>query len=82
MQSMNLSLRDDIKEYARHYAKSHGTNVSAVVEKIFSYLRDFEEGETKVKNRLDLLRERLPEIELVDDSDDPKYRYLKEKYID
>lgn len=83
MRSMNLSLQDDIKEYAQKYAKEHGTNVSAIVERVFRFLRDFEEGSGEEKSRIARLRESLPRIEDLDsvDYDALRLQALQEKYL-
>jgi len=80
---MNLSLQDDIKEFAQKYAKEHGTNVSAIVERVFRFLRDFEEGNVTEKSRIALLRESLPKIENPNnlDYDTLKRQALQEKYL-
>lgn len=83
MRSMNLSLQDDIKEYAQKYAKEHGTNVSAIVERVFRFLRDFDEGNGKEKSRIAQLRDSLPKIENPNslDYDTLKLQALQEKYL-
>jgi len=77
---LTLSLNDNIIETAKHYAKSHNTSLSKLIE---SYLGSLTKKDQKKENQITPLVKSLSGVISIDDDFDVKddyTQYLIEKY--